>query len=142
MFRALFRLIVVLVVLGVAASFFIGYRWSDRLDGSVPEPTSGTGSFEQRTERARDAGDRISEQVERTAERAADALEEGRLTAKIKSKIVLDDTLDGTSVSVTTSGDVVTITGRVSTAAQHRRVLQLASETEGVGRIVDHVSVK
>jgi osmotically-inducible protein OsmY len=140
MFRALFRLIVALVVVGVAASFFIGNRWSDKLDGKGSDPIAGTaGSFEQRTERAREAGVRLGEQVARSA---TDAFEEGRLTAKIKSKIALDDTLDGTSVNVSTAGDVVSLTGRVSTAAQHRRVLQLASETQGVGRIVDHVSVK
>jgi osmotically-inducible protein OsmY len=143
MFRALFRLIVILVVLGVATAFFIRYRGTDKAAGTAADPIAGAaGSLEERTERAREAGARIGEQVARSAERATDALEEGRLTAKIKSKIALDDTLDGTSLSVTTDGNVVTLAGRVSTAAQHRRVLQLASETEGVGRIVDHVSVK
>jgi osmotically-inducible protein OsmY len=143
MFRLLFRLILVLFVLGVAASFFIGNWWGGQNDGRASESITGTaGSLEERTDQAREAGARISEQVARGAERATDALEESALTAKIKSKIALDDTLDGTSVSVSTGGDVVTLTGRVSTAAQHRRVLQLASETRGVARVVDHISLR
>jgi hyperosmotically inducible periplasmic protein len=142
MFRALFRLVIVVIVLVVAAAFFFGYRWGD-FTGGTSEPVIGTsGSSERGAERAREAGARIGEQVAKGAERANAMLDEGRLTAKVKSKIALDDTLDGTSVSVDTAGDVVTLTGQVSTQAQHQRVLQLASETEGVSRVIDHVSVR
>ena len=143
MFRALLRLVVVVIVLMVGAAFFFGYRWSGFSGSGASEPVIGTsGGTERPADRARDAGARIGEQVARGAERASAALEEGRLTAKVKSKMALDDTLDGTSVSVETAGNVVTLTGRVSTQAQHQRVLQLASETEGVSRVVDHVTVR
>ena len=143
MFRALLRLVVVVIVLVVAAAFFFGYRWADFAGPGASEPVIGTsGSSERPAERAREAGARLGEQVARGAERAGAALEEGRLTAKVKSKIALDDTLDGTSVSVETAGNVVTLTGRVESQAQHQRVLQLASETEGVTRVVDHVTVR
>jgi hyperosmotically inducible periplasmic protein len=143
MFRALLRLVVVVIVLVVAAAFFFGYRWADFSGSGASEPVIGTsGSPERPSERAREAGARLGEQVARGAERASAALEEGRLTAKVKSKIALDDTLDGTSVSVDTAGNVVTLTGEVSTQAQHQRVLQLASETEGVSRVIDHVKVR
>ena len=142
MFRALLRLVVVVIVLVVAAAFFFGYRWSD-FSGSAFDPVIGTsGNAERSSERAREAGTRLGEQVARGAERATAALEEGRLTAKLKSKIALDDTLDGTNVSVDTAGNVVTLSGRVSSEAQHQRVLQLASETEGVSRVVDHVTIR
>ena len=143
MFRALLRLVVVMIVLVVGAAFFLGYRWDDFAGSSASDPAIGTsGTSENRAERAREAGARLGEQVARGAEKANAALEEGRLTAKVKSKMALDDTLDGTSVSVETTGNVVTLTGQVSTQAQHQRVLQLASETEGVTRVVDHVTVR
>jgi hyperosmotically inducible periplasmic protein len=142
MFRALLRLVVVLIVLVVAAAFFFGYRLTDFTTGAADPAIGTSGATDSRSERAREAGARLGEQVARGAERANAALEEGRLTAKVKSKIALDDTLDGTSVSVDTAGNVITLTGQVSTQAQHQRVLQLASETEGVSRVVDHVTVR
>lgn len=142
MIRALIRLILVVVVVAVAAAFFMGYRWGDVFDSRPTEPVIGTTGAGDAADRARQAGARIADTVEQGAERASAALDEGRVTAKIKSKIALDDTLDGTSISVSTAADVVTLEGTVATQAQHQRVLQLASETEGVKRVVDHVKVR
>jgi hypothetical protein len=147
MFRALFRLIVVVVLLIGAAAFVLGYRWSDVAgDGRRSEPVTGTSGSAtpspDPTERAREAGAKLGERVAAGAERAGAALEEARLTAKVKSKIALDDTLKGSDVEVHTSGTTVALSGRVSTAAQHQRVLQLARETEGVTRVDDQVAVR
>jgi osmotically-inducible protein OsmY len=144
MFRALFRLVFVVVLLIVAAGF-LGYRWSDVAGGGrSAEPvvgTSGTANAD-RIERAREAGAKLGDKVATGAERAGVALEETRLTAKIKSKIALDDTLKGTDVDVHTSAATVTLSGQVSSAAQHERVLQLARETDGVTSVKDRVTVK
>jgi hypothetical protein len=144
MIRALFRLVIVVGLLGVAAAFFLGYRWSDVTQGRRSEPvvgTSGTATGD-RTERAREAADRLGEKVAAGAERAGAALEETRLTAKVKSKIALDDTLKGIDVDVHTTGNTVTLTGEVSTPAQRQRVLQLARETDGVSTVRDRITVK
>jgi len=145
MFGALIRLVLVVVLLVGAAAFFFGYRWGGTTVGSPASApvvgTSGTGTPESH-DRAREVGANIGAQVATGAERAGDALGEARLTAKVKSKIALDDTLKGSDVSVHTAGDTVTLEGRVTSAAQHQRVVQLTRETAGVGRVIDHVTVK
>ena len=70
------------------------------------------------------------------------ALAETRLTAKIKSKMALDDTIDSSGIDVDTTGTVVTVRGSVATKAQRERVLQLARETAGVTSVLDQVKVK
>ena len=144
MIRALLRLFIVVVLLAVAAAFFMGYRWSNHVDrpaSSAPVVgTTGTSSSE-RVERARDTGAAIGEKVAVGAERAGAVLDEARLTAKVKSKITLDDTLKGSDVSVHTDGTTVTLAGRVSSAAQRQRVLQLARETQGVSNVIDRLTV-
>ena len=145
MIRALARLIVVVVLLVAAAAFFFGYRWGG--SSSVPhrtEPVVGTSgtTATDRTERAREAGAKVGEKVAAGTERAKVVLDETRLTAKVKSKIALDDTLKGTDVAVHTSGTAVTLEGAVATPAQHQRVLQLTRETEGVTDVVDRIGIR
>ncbi len=67
---------------------------------------------------------------------------DGSITAKIKAKMALDDTVKALDVNVDTSGTTVTVTGTVATEAQKARVLQLARETEGVKQVVDRVQVR
>jgi hyperosmotically inducible protein len=139
MFRLLFRLIVLVVVVGIVAVFAMGYRWSARHEETPPVATSGH-SIDAAS--ARRAGADLVEKVSEGATKAGKALEESKLTAKIKSKMTLDDTIDGSDVSVTTEGTVVTLRGTVVNPKQHQRVVQLARETAGVTNVVDHLSVR
>ena len=144
MIRALLRAIVVVVLLVAAAAFFFGYRWGGSMTGPRSPESAGTSgsSPDERTERAREAGAKVGERVAEGAARADTLLDEARLTAKVKSKMTLDDTLKGTDVSVQTSGTTVTLEGHVSTAAQRRRVVQLARETDGVTDVIDRLVVE
>ena len=151
MIRALLRTILVVVIVVGAAAFLLGYRWgggrSQVTTTSEPaarqETAVGTRGDRVGTtrERAREAGAEIGEKVAVGAQKASDTLGEAGLTAKVKSKIALDDTLDGTRIQVTTNDSRVTLTGTVINDAQHRRALDLARETEGVSTVVDHLSV-
>jgi hyperosmotically inducible protein len=88
----------------------------------------------------------IAAKAEKVAGEAASKLEaamsEGTLTAKIKSKMALDDYVKARTIDVTTSGSVVTLTGTVESAAERARAIRLASETEGVTKVVDNLEVK
>jgi len=151
MLRALVRIILVVVIVVAAAAFFLGYRWG----GGRPHATATSEpSARQETavatrgdrvdttrERARAAGAEIGEKVAVGAQKAGETLEEAGLTAKVKSKIALDDTLDGSRISVSTEDHRVTLTGTVINETQHQRALGLARETEGVSTVVDHLSV-
>jgi hypothetical protein len=150
MLRALVRVILVVVIVVGVAAFFLGYRWGGgRNQATTTQPAArqetavGTRGDRVDTarERARAAGAEIGEKVAVGAQKAGETLEEAGLTAKLKSKIALDDTLDGSRIQVSSDDNRVTLTGTVINEAQHRRALDLARETEGASSVVDHLSV-
>ncbi len=69
-------------------------------------------------------------------------MSESALTAKIKSKMALDDYVKARAINVDTSGSVVTLTGAVTSADEHARAVRLARETEGVTQVVDRLRIK
>ena len=153
MLRLMFRLIVLAVVVAGVAVLYFGY-WRGDVPELLERPASGLEAGEGAarkaadriagmvdSEQVRQTGAEIAGQVAKGAERAGVALEEARLTAKIKSKMALDDTLDSGAIDVDTSGTTVTVTGSVPTKAQHQRALQLARETAGVTEVVDRLGI-
>ena len=144
MLRSLFKLIIVVVLLVAAGAFFFGYRWAAGPDDDAVERTAPTTGIvdEIDRERAREAGAEIGETVAVGAERAQRALTEGSLTAKIKSKMALDDTLEAAQVDVDTDGSVVTLRGTVDSEAERTRAVQLARETAGVTSVVNELKVR
>jgi Predicted periplasmic or secreted lipoprotein len=141
MFRALLRLVLVLVVLVGAAAFFLGWWGSNRLHpNDRPAAAIGT-SGQVSTEKARAVGAAVGAKTADAANRAEAALSEGALTAKIKSKMALDDLVQARSIDVTTRGEVVTLSGTVRSASEHDRAVQLARETAGVTQVVDRLVV-
>jgi osmotically-inducible protein OsmY len=142
MFRALLKLIVVLIVVAVAAGFFLGYwdsTWLHR-SGRQTDTVGTSGSIN--TERAREAGAAVGQKAAQAANKAGEILSDGALTAKIKSKMALDDSVRARSIDVTTTDHVVTLTGIVGSVAEHDRAVQLARETDGVTRVIDKVTVR
>jgi hyperosmotically inducible protein len=69
-------------------------------------------------------------------------LSESTVTAKIKSKMALDDSVRARTIGVGTVGSIVTLTGSVGSAAERARAVHLASDTDGVTKVVDHLDVK
>ena len=145
MFRALLRLVVVLVLLVGAAAFFLGWWGSSRLNpgGSPvdrPTPAVGTAGHVD-TQKAKEVGAQVGAKTAEAANRAEAAIGEGALTAKIKSKMALDDLVQARSIDVTTNGRVVTLSGTVRSTGERDRAVQLARETDGVTQVVDRLTV-
>ena len=141
MFRALLRLVLVIVVLVGLGAFFFGYRWADRdatVDRSVG--TSGAAGGVD-TSRAMEAGAQIGEKVAAGANKAERAMASASLTSKIKAKMALDDTIDAMAINVDTDGSIVTLSGTVRSEAERGRALQHARETDGVTSVVDRLRV-
>jgi hyperosmotically inducible periplasmic protein len=139
MFRALLRLVVVVIVLVAAAAFFLGY-WGSGHSIQGPSAAIGT-SGRVDTEKARAVGADVAARTADAANRAADVLSDGALTAKIKSKMALDDLVKARTIDVRTSDHVVTLSGTVRSAAEHERAVALARETAGVRDLVDRLAV-
>src|SRR5919197_754046 len=98
MIRTLLRAILVLVILVAGAGFLLGWWGGTRLrpgDRSPAVATTGTspGSSGIDTSRARQVGAQVGEKTAIAASKAEQALSDGALTAKIKSKVALDDSV-------------------------------------------------
>jgi hyperosmotically inducible protein len=138
MFRALLKLVLVVVIVAAGAAFFLGYRYAD---GGIEEPLSARVPTLD-TAKARQTGAAIGEKVATGAVHAEQALAESSLTAKIKAKMALDDTVRALSIDVDTNGSVVTLTGTVHSEAERTKAVQLARETEGVTAVNDRLAIR
>ena len=73
------------------------------------------------------------------ANNVGDRMVESALTAKIKSKMALDDRVNSRAINVDTSGSVVTLSGVVRSADERVRAVRLARETHGISRVIDRL---
>ena len=72
----------------------------------------------------------------------ADATADTRITAAIKAKLVADPDLSALSISVNTTGGVVTLSGTASSPANIRKAVQIAWDTDGVNQVISTIQVK
>ena len=151
MIGALLRTVVILVVLVAAAAFFLGWWGGGRtrpLDppseavgtGGAPAPAPARPPIDK--ERAREVGAQVGERTAVAAEQARRALTDGSLTAKIKAKMALDDSVKALNIDIDTTGTTVTLNGFVESEAQRQRAVLLARETAGVTQVVDRLRVR
>jgi hyperosmotically inducible protein len=144
MVRALIKTVLILVVVVAAAFFLIGYWTGGSFQGVFKGASTEAASQPSRTIDTRAARERGAELGEKAAQAAAvvsESLEEGKLTAKIKAKMVLDDLVKARSINVTTTGSTVSLAGTVHSAQERERAVQLAKETEGVSQVIDHLVI-
>ena len=136
MIRSLLKLLLVVIVLVALGAFLFG-RWTTHAKVVPGSPAGASGPAD--TSNARDTGAKIGDATAKAANRAEEAIKESAVTAKIKSKMVLDDRVQARNVHVETNGTVVTLTGNVNSEAERKRAVELAKETEGVTSVVDHL---
>ena len=141
MLGSLLRAVVLIVVLVGAGAFLLGW-WGNGRVRQADEPRRPVGTTGVDTQKARDVGARVGEKTAQAADQARRAITDGSITAKIKAKMALDDTVKALDIDVDTNGPTVTVGGVVTTEAQHQRVLQLVRETDGVKQVVDQVQVR
>ena len=135
--RTLLRLILLIVILVAAAAFYEHWRGGGSLlPGDHPIGTAGHVD----TSRAQQVGAELGAKTAEAANKAGEIISDGALTAKIKSKMALDDTIRARSIDVSTTDRVVTVSGTVSSQAEHDRAVQLARETKGVARVIDRLT--
>ena len=140
MIRAFVKLVLVVVVVAAVAAFFLGYRLADNAVETPVSAIQTTPAID--TQKARETGAKIGETVATSAAKAEQALSEGALTAKIKSKMALDDTVKALSIDIDTKGTVVTLSGTVGSEAERTKAVQLARETAGVTDVINRLVVR
>src|SRR6187200_3443249 len=71
-----------------------------------------------------------------------DAAADAATTAAVKSKLLGDTKVGGLDINVDTKDNVVTLTGKVHSAAEKNEAVRLAKTTTGVKRVVDHLTIE
>ena len=138
MFRALLRLVVVLVDSGRGGGVLprlVGRRPLGPGDAAGGRRSARPGRID--TEKAQGGRRRGRREDRRGGQQGREVLSDGALTAKIKSKMALDDLVKARTIDVTTTNHVVTLSGTVGSVGEHDRAVQLAKETAGVTQVVD-----
>ena len=141
MVRGLVKLVLMALVLVAAAFYLFGYWTGGSFRNPAPSAVK-TPSLPIDTTAARERGAEIGEQAAKAVATAGEALDEGRLTAKIKAKMVLDDLVKARTIDVTTTGSAVTLSGTVHSRAEQERAVRLAKETEGVTQVTDRLVIR
>jgi len=140
--RSLIRAVLVLALIAVVGMFLFGYwtgsAWRPQRASTPPAVgTSGTVN----TEKARERGAEIGEKAAVAVAKVQETVSEAEVTGKIKAKMALDDLVKARAIDVTTNGTTVTLTGTVSSHAEHDRAVALARETTGVTKVVDGLRI-
>ena|SRR5688572_23168225 len=135
----LIRRFLMLAIVGVAGVAAYAY-WSD----NGPSLRERAADIAKETAK-REAG-KLATRAADTAGDAADKINEtmsdGALTAKIKSKMALDDHVRARAIDVDTSDSVATLSGVVASADERKRAVQLARDTRGITGVVDKLEIR
>lgn len=134
----LIRRLLLLAIVGIAGVAAYTY-WSDN-GAALREKATGFAS-ESAKRQAGELASKAADEAREAAGRLGGTVSDGALTAKIKSKMALDDHVKARAIDVDTSGGVTTLSGTVASADEKRRALQLARDTEGITRVVDKLEV-
>jgi hyperosmotically inducible protein len=73
--------------------------------------------------------------------KAGEAITDGFLTSRVKTKFTGEDLLKGSDINVDTDNHVVTLSGTVPTAAGRARAVALAKSVDGVHRVIDNLKI-
>jgi hyperosmotically inducible protein len=63
------------------------------------------------------------------------------ITTAVKSKMLADSTVGGLDINVDTNDAVVTLTGEVASAAEKRKAVAIARDTDGVKSVKDNLKI-
>jgi osmotically-inducible protein OsmY len=138
MFRLLFRLIVLLCAVAIVGVVLLGW-WPG--GGFIRDsPLGGRVDRDTVADEVRAAGEKAGAKAAEVAGQAQEALATGGVTAKIKAKMALDELVQARDIKVDFADGVVTLTGTVRSDAERARAVDLARETAGVSRVVDHLA--
>lgn len=73
--------------------------------------------------------------------KTGEAITDGWITSRIKTKFLADENLRASSINVDTNDHVVTLKGAVANEAARIKALALAKDVEGVNRVIDNLQV-
>ncbi|HLH53155.1 MAG TPA: BON domain-containing protein [Verrucomicrobiae bacterium] len=88
------------------------------------------------------SGQVVRRKAKETGNAIADATADARITGAIKAKLLGNRDLSALSISVNTTGGVVTLSGSVPSAEAVSKAMIVAMDTEGVKEVISTLQVK
>jgi len=88
------------------------------------------------------ATDKVAATTGNAANKAADAMDDAALTAKVKAAIIAEPGLRSLEIGVDTKDSVVTLSGSVTSPPMKERAKELAANVTGVRSVVDNLVTK
>ena len=125
-----------LVRMAVAGAVVAGSACSDRDADQAKKNTA------EAVDAARAGAEKVAEKTKEVAVATGAAVTDGWITAKVKAKFADETRLNGSSINVDTTDHVVTLNGAVPSSAGVAKAVEIAEGTEGVKRVVSHLTVK
>jgi len=138
--RFLFKTVLVLALVAIG-TYLLGYWSLDQVTGNPWRTTSTPTSGPTGTGTGRDRMAQVDAQAGKAAHTVSEFLSDAELTAKIRSKMALDDIVRARTIDVSTTGGIVTLKGTVGSATEHDQAMRLARDTKGIKEVVDHLKV-
>ena len=139
--RVILRGLLVITLLLVLGFVVVGYWTGAPWLSTMTTPTTASRP-DATAETVKERGAELGEKAAQAAQEVGSAVDDASITAKIKAKMTLDDSVRARTVDVSTTGSTVTLSGTVRSAAEHARTVALARETDGVTRVVDHLVLR
>ena len=155
--KAFFALLAGMVLGAAAVWFYHTGRGKSAVHAAGEEIVSATKStrdavqekirvLDLRPEQVRDdlarTGRVVRRKARETGQAIADATADARMTAAIKGKLVANRDLSALSISVNTTGGVVTLSGTVPAPEDISKAMLLAMDTDGVTEVISTLQVK
>lgn len=85
--------------------------------------------------------DEARRKADDSARGVGETLGDAGITTAVKTKLLADTTVGGLSIDVDTTEAVVTLKGEVHSAAEKRRAMEIARETNGVKSVKDQMKI-
>jgi len=148
--RGFFRLVVLLAIVFVAVWIATNIdidrprvRAEGELRGAAEKVQEAVSDIDVRAiaEELERTGRVVRRRTERAAARVAEATEDGRTTAAIKTKLALDPSLSALDISVDTTDGRVTLAGHAESAADVARAIEIAFEQDNVYEVISTLQV-
>ena len=129
------RTILVAAIFAMATNLLGYWSFNQTMLDRTGQPVAGPAT-------AREFSTNLGQRASQAAQKFNNLASDSSLTAKIKAKMALDDSVSARSIEVSTLAGVVTLTGLVGSAAEHAQALRLAQDTTGIGRVIDRLVVR
>lgn len=107
----------------------------NRLQTPPPRPTPSP------ADKVADGTKQAAHKAEKAATEVGAMVTDGWITSKVKAQLMAADGVHASAIDVQTADRIVTLRGHVQSAAERRKVIDIARETRGVDRVIDELAL-